>query len=127
MSMATGESLSVHSQADLKLERGELKTDDTGEHQELAEQTRQVLPATNWASPRLSVRVRFTQRWRQRQPRLRGGRASVGHRPCPEGEHDPLVSSELFLALSGRVGGARGRLLAAMRVGSLLATATSGS
>jgi VIT1/CCC1 family predicted Fe2+/Mn2+ transporter len=41
MSMAAGEYVSVHSQADtekadLKLERAELKTDNTGEHQELA-------------------------------------------------------------------------------------------
>jgi vacuolar iron transporter family protein len=41
MSMAAGEYVSVHSQADteqadLKLERAELKTDDAGEHQELA-------------------------------------------------------------------------------------------
>jgi VIT1/CCC1 family predicted Fe2+/Mn2+ transporter len=41
MSMAAGEYVSVHSQADtekadLKLERAELKTDDQGEHQELA-------------------------------------------------------------------------------------------
>ena len=41
MSMAAGEYVSVHSQADtekadLKLERGELKTDDAGEHKELA-------------------------------------------------------------------------------------------
>ena len=42
MSMAAGEYVSVHSQADteqadLKLERAELKTDDKGERQELAE------------------------------------------------------------------------------------------
>ena len=41
MSMAAGEYVSVHSQADteqadLKLERAELKTDDEGEHKELA-------------------------------------------------------------------------------------------
>jgi VIT1/CCC1 family predicted Fe2+/Mn2+ transporter len=41
MSMAAGEYVSVHSQADteqadLKLERAELKTDDVGEHKELA-------------------------------------------------------------------------------------------
>jgi VIT1/CCC1 family predicted Fe2+/Mn2+ transporter len=41
MSMASGEYVSVHSQADteqadLKLERAELKTDDQGEHRELA-------------------------------------------------------------------------------------------
>jgi len=41
MSMAAGEYVSVHSQkdtekADLKLERAELKTDDAGEHKELA-------------------------------------------------------------------------------------------
>ena len=41
MSMAAGEYVSVHSQADtekadLKLERGELKTDNAGEHRELA-------------------------------------------------------------------------------------------
>jgi len=41
MSMAAGEYVSVHSQADtekaeLDLERAELKTDDRGEHQELA-------------------------------------------------------------------------------------------
>jgi VIT1/CCC1 family predicted Fe2+/Mn2+ transporter len=41
MSMAAGESVSVHSQADteladLKLERAELKTDDKEEHKELA-------------------------------------------------------------------------------------------
>jgi VIT1/CCC1 family predicted Fe2+/Mn2+ transporter len=41
MSMAAGEYVSVHSQADtekadLNLERAELKTDDKGEHQELA-------------------------------------------------------------------------------------------
>ena len=41
MSMAAGEYVSVHSQADtekadLKLERAELKTDNVGEHQELA-------------------------------------------------------------------------------------------
>jgi VIT1/CCC1 family predicted Fe2+/Mn2+ transporter len=41
MSMAAGECVSVHSQADteqadLQLERAELKTDDPGEHQELA-------------------------------------------------------------------------------------------
>jgi VIT1/CCC1 family predicted Fe2+/Mn2+ transporter len=41
MSMAAGEYVSVHSQADaeqadLKLERNELKTDDKGEHEELA-------------------------------------------------------------------------------------------
>src|SRR5271157_206762 len=41
MSMAAGEYVSVHSQADteladLKLERAELKTDDAGERQELA-------------------------------------------------------------------------------------------
>ena len=41
MSMAAGEYVSVHSQADteqadLQLERAELKTDDPGEHQELA-------------------------------------------------------------------------------------------
>jgi VIT1/CCC1 family predicted Fe2+/Mn2+ transporter len=41
MSMAAGEYVSVHSQADtekadLKLERGELKTDNEGEHKELA-------------------------------------------------------------------------------------------
>src|SRR5271165_1071454 len=41
MSMAAGEYVSVHSQADtekadLKLERAELKTDDKGEHKELA-------------------------------------------------------------------------------------------
>jgi VIT1/CCC1 family predicted Fe2+/Mn2+ transporter len=41
MSMAAGEYVSVHSQADtqkadLKLERAELKTDDAGEHRELA-------------------------------------------------------------------------------------------
>src|SRR5271165_2473035 len=42
MSMAAGEYVSVHSQADtekadLKLERAELKTDDEGEHRELAD------------------------------------------------------------------------------------------
>jgi VIT1/CCC1 family predicted Fe2+/Mn2+ transporter len=41
MSMAAGEYVSVHSQADteqadLRLERAELKADDAGEHQELA-------------------------------------------------------------------------------------------
>src|SRR5579862_5647832 len=41
MSMAAGEYVSVHSQADteqadLKLERAELKTDNAGEHKELA-------------------------------------------------------------------------------------------
>jgi VIT1/CCC1 family predicted Fe2+/Mn2+ transporter len=41
MSMAAGEYVSVHSQADieradLKLERTELKTDNEGEHKELA-------------------------------------------------------------------------------------------
>src|SRR5665811_364122 len=36
MSMAAGEYVSVHSQADTELERKELQTDDAGEHRELA-------------------------------------------------------------------------------------------
>jgi VIT1/CCC1 family predicted Fe2+/Mn2+ transporter len=90
MSMAAGEYVSVHSQADteqadLAIERAELKADDKGEHKELmaiyvargldpvlAKQVAEQLmahdaigrmPATNSASPRLSGRVRFRLRW----------------------------------------------------------------
>ena len=103
MSMAAGEYVSVHSQADteqadLKLERAELKADDQGEHRELtaiyvgrglepllakqvAEQlmTHDALGAharDELASPRRFVRVRF----RQHGHRLA---ALPSARPCP--------------------------------------------
>jgi vacuolar iron transporter family protein len=102
MSMAAGEYVSVHSQADteqadLELERKELKADDKGEHNELmaiyvdrgldpslAKQVaRQLMVhdaigatlATNSVSPRFSARVRF----RLRSHRLA---ASLLERPC---------------------------------------------
>jgi VIT1/CCC1 family predicted Fe2+/Mn2+ transporter len=88
MSMAAGEYVSVHSQADtegaeLELERAELKADDKGEHKELtaiyvargldsslAKQVAKQLTThdalgamreTNLASPRRSVRGQFRQ------------------------------------------------------------------
>jgi VIT1/CCC1 family predicted Fe2+/Mn2+ transporter len=90
MSMAAGEYVSVHSQADteqadLKLERAELKADDKGEHKELmaiyvargldpslAKQVAEQLmahdaiggmPVTNWAFLKLSARVPSRRRW----------------------------------------------------------------
>jgi VIT family protein len=92
MSMAAGEYVSVHSQkdteqADLELERAELKTDDAGERKELiaiyvsrgldpelAKQVAEQLmamtrcartPATNSASPPNSVPGLFRLRWRR--------------------------------------------------------------
>ena len=82
MSMAVGEYVSVHSQADteqaeLKRERVELRTNDEGEHKETGGDLRRSrarsiareagshatdgarMPATNSASLRLSLRVRF--------------------------------------------------------------------
>jgi VIT1/CCC1 family predicted Fe2+/Mn2+ transporter len=92
MSMAAGEYVSVHSQqdteeAELNLERTELREDDKGEQKELsaiyvarglepslAKQVAEQLmrhdalgtPAMNSASLRLSVRVPFRQRWHRR-------------------------------------------------------------
>jgi vacuolar iron transporter family protein len=103
MSMAAGEYVSVHSQADtekadIELERKELKMDDAGEHRELAavyvrrgldpalaKQVADQLMAhdglgahvrTNSGSPRLLVRVRF------KLPLLRPP-ASLLEQPCP--------------------------------------------
>ena len=82
MSMAVGEYVSVHSQADieqpeLKRERVELRTNDEGEHKETGGDLRRSrarsiareagshatdgarMPATNSASLRLSLRARF--------------------------------------------------------------------
>src|ERR1035437_401064 len=82
MSMAIGEYVSVHSQADteqaeLKRERVELRTNDEGQHRETGGDLRRSrarsiarqagshatdgarMPATNSASRRLSLRVRF--------------------------------------------------------------------
>ena len=111
MSMAAGEYVSVHSQsdtekADLKLERAELKTDDAGEHKELAaiyvargldrklaKQVADQLMAHDALGAhardelgisRLSPRVRFRLPWLGRQFRRRGGHASCGHSHSPE-------------------------------------------
>jgi VIT1/CCC1 family predicted Fe2+/Mn2+ transporter len=93
MSMAAGEFVSVHSQkdteqADLKLERKELKTDSKGEHDELAaiyvtrgldaelaKRVAKQLMAHDSASPRKSNRVRF--RLHCRRPRV-----SPWEQPC---------------------------------------------
>ena len=85
MSMAAGEYVSVHSQsdteqADLALERAEIKADDKGEHKELtaiyvargldpslAKQVAEARTlATNSVSPRFSVRVRSRLRLHRR-------------------------------------------------------------
>ena len=55
MSMAAGEYVSVHSQedteqADLKLERAELKADDRGEHKELTRSTSLADSIHRWRS-----------------------------------------------------------------------------
>jgi VIT1/CCC1 family predicted Fe2+/Mn2+ transporter len=102
MSMAAGEYVSVHSQADtehadLDLERAELKADGQGEHKELAaiyvargldpslaKQVAQQLMARDALGAhardelgisRLSVRVRFRLRWRRLA-------ASLLEQPC---------------------------------------------
>lgn len=97
MSMAAGEYVSVHSQADtelaeLQLERTELKADDKGEHQELtaiyvarglepalAKQVADQLMAHDalgahardeLGNPTLSVRDRFRRQWHRRAASL---------------------------------------------------------
>jgi VIT1/CCC1 family predicted Fe2+/Mn2+ transporter len=150
MSMAAGEYVSVHSQADseqaeLNLERGELKTDDKGEHEELtaiyiargldpplAKQVAEQLMAHDaiGAHARDELGISDTLRARPIQAALASATAfSVGAAMpllvaaiVPESALMPLVSgtSLLFLAVLGglaaRVGGAR------VMIGSLRVT-----
>ena len=149
MSMAAGEYVSVHSQADteqadLKLERAELKTDDAGEHKELmaiyvargldptlAKQVAAQLMAHDalgaHARDELGISASFTARPIQAALASAGSFVAGAAMPlavaaiAPEARLIPLVSgsSLLFLALLGglaaRAGGA-GVLLGAMRV-----------
>ena len=149
MSMAAGEYVSVHSQADteqadLKLERSELKTDDVGEHKELmaiyvargleptlAKQVAGQLMAHDalGAHARDELGIFASFRARPIQAALASAASFVAGAAmplsvtavAPEASLIPLVagSSILFLALLGglaaRAGGA-GVLLGAMRV-----------
>jgi len=149
MSMAAGEYVSVHSQADteqadLKLERAELKTDDAGEHKELmaiyvargldptlAKQVAAQLMAHDalgaHARDELGISASFTARPIQAALASAGSFVAGAAMPlavaaiAPEARLIPLVSgsSLLFLALLGglaaRAGGA-GVLLGALRV-----------
>ncbi|MGO4879677.1 MAG: VIT family protein [Bryobacteraceae bacterium] len=149
MSMAAGEYVSVHSQADteqadLKLERAELKTDDAGEHQELmaiyvarglepalAKQVARQLMAHDalGAHARDELGISATFRARPIQAALASAASFVAGAALPLAVTAiapaailiPIVSgsSLLFLALLGglaaRAGGA-GVMLGAMRV-----------
>jgi VIT1/CCC1 family predicted Fe2+/Mn2+ transporter len=149
MSMAAGEYVSVHSQADteqadLKLERTELKTDDAGEHRELAaiyvarglqpalaKQVAEQLMAHDalgaHARDELGISAAFSARPIQAALASAGSFAVGAVMPllvtaiAPQTGLIPLVSgtSLLFLALLGglaaRAGGAR-VMLGAMRV-----------
>ncbi|MGD0871603.1 MAG: VIT family protein [Bryobacteraceae bacterium] len=144
MSMAAGEYVSVHSQADtekadLKLERGELKTDNAGEHRELAaiyvargldaqlaKQVAEQLMAHDalgaHARDELGISPAFTARPIQAALASAASFAVGAAMPlavtalAPEAALIPLVagSSLLFLALlgalAGRAGGANVRL-----------------
>jgi vacuolar iron transporter family protein len=161
MSMAAGEYVSVHSQADteqadLKLERAELKTDDAGEHRELmaiyvargldpklAKQVADQLMAHDalgaHARDELGISASFSAR--PIQAALASAASFVAgaaclwrSQPSPGGRLIPWVAgtSLLFLAILGglaaRAGGA-GVLLGAMRVtfwGALAMAATAG-
>ena len=138
MSMAAGEYVSVHSQADteqadLARERKELQADDQGEHKELAaiyvgrgldpalaKQVADQLMAHDAIGAHArdelgisetSVRVRCRLRLRRPAASPWERHASLGRRHRSRGESYPLVSgtSLVFLALSGRIGRARGR------------------
>jgi VIT1/CCC1 family predicted Fe2+/Mn2+ transporter len=149
MSMAAGEYVSVHSQADteqadLKLERAELKTDDAGEHKELAaiyvargldpqlaKQVADQLMARDalgaHARDELGISASFTARPIQAALASAASFVAGALMPLlvtavsPEAGLIPLVagSSLLFLAILGglaaRAGGA-GVLVGAMRV-----------
>ena len=149
MSMAAGEYVSVHSQADteqadLKLERAELKTDDAGEHKELmaiyvargldptlAKQVAAQLMAHDalgaHARDELGISASFTARPIQAALASAASFVAGAAMPlavaaiAPEAGLIPIVSgsSLLFLALLGglaaRAGGA-GVLLGALRV-----------
>ena len=149
MSMAAGEYVSVHSQADteqadLKLERAELKSDDEGEHKELAaiyvargldpalaKQVAEQLMAHDalgaHARDELGISAAFSARPIQAALASAGSFAVGAVMPlvvtavAPEAGLIPLVSgtSLLFLALLGglaaRAGGA-GVTLGALRV-----------
>lgn len=149
MSMAAGEYVSVHSQADteqadLKLERAELKTDDAGEHKELAaiyvarglqpalaKQVAEQLMAHDalgaHARDELGISAAFSARPIQAALASAGSFAVGAVMPLlvtaivPQTGLIPLVSgtSLLFLALLGglaaRAGGAR-VMLGAIRV-----------
>ena len=101
MAMAAGEYVSVHSQADteqadLKLERKELKTDNKGEHEELA--------AIYVASDSGCIVV-------GRELRGGSGLAAAGYSVCPGGDSDSPCFWH-FIGVpctSGRAGCARGR------------------
>jgi VIT1/CCC1 family predicted Fe2+/Mn2+ transporter len=144
MSMAAGEYVSVHSQADtekadLKLERAELKTDNEGEHRELAalyvargldrtlaREVADQLMAYDalgaHARDELGISAAFSARPLQAALASAGSFAVGAAMPllvtaiAPEARLIPLVSgtSLLFLALLGglaaRVGGASVRL-----------------
>ena len=149
MSMAAGEYVSVHSQADieqadLKLERAELKTDNKGEHKELAaiyvargldaglaKQVAEQLMAHDalgaHARDELGISVAFSARPIQAALTSAGSFAIGAVLPllvaalAPEAGLIPLVAgtSLLFLAILGglaaRAGGAR-LMLGALRV-----------
>ena len=130
MSMAAGEYVSVHSQADTELadlarERAELRSDDKGEHKELTaiyvgrgldpcSQNRSPtnswpmtpsahMPATNSVCLKRLERVLFRLARVGQQLRSWSSNAAHHHGPSPGGESDYLRggTSLLFLALLG--------------------------
>ena len=137
MSMAAGEYVSVHSQADtekadLKLERAELKTDNEGERKELAaiyvargldrtlaKQVADQLMAHDalgaHARDELGISAAFTRASDSsgagvgRQLRRRSSHASPGHRRGPGGESDPLCLRN-FSVVPGAFGGVAARV-----------------
>ena len=133
MSMAAGEYVSVHSQADtekadLQLERAELKTDNVGEHKELAAiyVARGLAPAL--ARDELGISPSFKARPIQAALASAGSFAIGALMPLlvaaltPAGALIPLVSgtSLLFLALLGALAAHTGG--AGVRVGAIRVT-----
>ena len=147
MSMAAGEYVSVHSQADteeaeLNLERAELRADDTGEHKELMAIKQLMAYDALGAHARDELGISETFRARPIQAALASaGSFAVGAAmpllvtvTAPAAGLIPLVSatSLVFLALLGglaaRVGGAR-VVIGAIRVtfwGALAMALTAG-
>ena len=123
MSMAAGEYVSVHSQADteqadLKLERAELKADDKGEHKELqaiyvsrgldrslAKQVAEQLMAHDALGAHARDELGISETLRARsdpgcfgigwQLRHRSSSAPLGHCPGPGSRLNPAVSRDL--------------------------------